>query len=158
MPNLRKSGRWSRKHDRCVVCKTIESPHKGKGVCYRCVERMPDRIARRRAQARDHARAVRDAALAGKWSKDRDCCKVRGRSDVPHAAWGRCQECKDKPRSMPFPRVGAKCVLVCSGEVGDIVGYAETYDEWRVRIPGEEPLLWESCDIAPYEFATGGAS
>lgn len=150
MANLRKSGRWSREHDLCVKCGTSECPHKGRGLCGRCYDRSPEQAEKHRQKMRDYARIRRQSKLEGKWSPRHDACILCGRIDRPHAAHGRCVECKRNPPLVrqPFPRIGAECTLV-TGEVGQIVGYSELYGEWRVQITGEEALLWEPCDLAP---------
>ena len=37
---------WSRKFPACTVCKTISIPHKGKGICFKCTERIRSRKRR----------------------------------------------------------------------------------------------------------------
>lgn len=151
MPNLNKLARWSRHFDSCVECGKDESPHKGRGLCGRCYDRSPEQAEKHRQKMRDYARIRRQSKLEGKWSPRHDACILCGRRDRPHAAHGRCVECKRNPPSikLPFPRIGAECELIVSGEVGQIVGYSELYGEWRVQILGEEALLWEPCDLAP---------
>lgn len=45
---LRNSGRWARKHDRCVRCGSTDRRHKGNGLCTKChdMKRRLERKAR----------------------------------------------------------------------------------------------------------------
>ena len=35
-----KNGRWSKRHESCVKCKTIERRHQGRGLCSLCYQRI----------------------------------------------------------------------------------------------------------------------
>lgn len=37
-PTLASKGKWSRHYDKCIQCEKTERPHKGRGLCDRCVQ------------------------------------------------------------------------------------------------------------------------
>jgi uncharacterized paraquat-inducible protein A len=50
--SMAKSGRWSRKYDKCLECGTTERPHYAKGLCARCYMRLYKRRQRQAQRER----------------------------------------------------------------------------------------------------------
>ncbi|RYG68949.1 hypothetical protein EON77_15085 [bacterium] len=121
MPNIRPLDRWSKKHDACVECGTVERGHVCRGLCHRCYDR-----SRVRTYPRVEAMSVAERTRRNAQARARYAAKT----------------------APPFPAIGARCLIAPTGEIGQIVGYSALYDEWKVRVPGEQDLCWEPCDLA----------
>lgn len=82
--------RWSLGAEACVECGLTTSPHRARGLCKRCY----DRLLKRRKRGQSIALPMAPQPIA--WSRDHDACVACGTTEFPHDARGLCERCYGK--------------------------------------------------------------
>ena len=77
---LKLNGRWSIKYAACQGCGTIERPHKARGYCHRCYDRLVLGILPR-------------LPAGSRWAEKFPSCICCGSDRAKHMAKGLCERC-----------------------------------------------------------------
>lgn len=83
------NGRWSFVADRCASCGTATSPHKARGLCKPCYDRLFYKSKAGQRSRPSGARRPKD----GRWSLQHARCTACGTTERRHEAKGLCQRC-----------------------------------------------------------------